>query len=96
MKNLTKNEEAALKAFYTSCLSNMGGTCLDDLRNDPFTWIAASDLIDAGWSKEEAAGTMSSLEKKGYIFNDDSPNVDPLAATWILDEDKDELAQFDA
>lgn len=65
--DLTANELKAALIFVRECLNNMGGKRPADLEHDEFTWIGPSDLTSKGYSKEEAAGTMSALEKKGVI-----------------------------
>ena len=64
MFNFTENEARAVKALYATCLNNMGGKTFKDLENDPFTWVGADDLVSAGWTKHEAAGTFSALADK--------------------------------
>lgn len=65
--NLTANELAAALVLVKSCLSGMGGKRPSDLDNDPYTWVDAKDLMKAGWSAPEAAGTFGSLIEKGFI-----------------------------
>ena len=48
---LTANQTAAMTALIKSCLDNMGGSTLADLQADPFTWVDAADLKDAGWGQ---------------------------------------------
>ena len=66
---LTANEYAAARALVASCLENMGGNRPSDLDNDPFTWIDAGDLIKAGWTRHEAAGTIGALIEKGFVYD---------------------------
>lgn len=65
--NLTENELKAAMVLVKSCLYNMGGKRPIDLDDDPFTWVGIDDLMDAGWTRHEAAGTFSSLADKGII-----------------------------
>jgi hypothetical protein len=65
---LTDNERNALATLLKACLSNMGGKNMQDLRNDPFTYVDPTDLTHCGiWSKHEAAGTFGALQEKGMI-----------------------------
>ena len=81
--DVTKNQAAAMTALIKSCLSNMGGVNLQDLRDDPFIWVDTSDLEEAGWGQKEAEGTFGSLVAKGLIYMDDgfalTPNWDELS-----------------
>ena len=86
---LTKNQSAAMTALIKSCLSNMGGENLADLQCDPFTWVSADDLIDAGWGRKEAEGTFGSLVAADMVYD----NFDSMFA---LTDDWDNLAKFHA
>lgn len=65
--SLTDKEFTAARAFVASCLNGMGGERPSDLANDEYTWIDLKDLLEAGFSRHEAAGLMSSLSEKGFI-----------------------------
>ena len=58
-----------MTALIKSCLSNMGGETLADLQTDPFVWVEASDLVDAGWGQKEAEGTFGSLVSAGIVYH---------------------------
>lgn len=64
---LTANETRAALILVKSCLEGMGGNRPIDLDSDPFTWVVPEDLITAGYSKHEAAGTWGALMDKGLI-----------------------------
>lgn len=64
---LTVNELRAALVIVGNCLDGMGGRRPMDLLADPFTWCEAGDLIDAGWTRHEAAGTFGSLLEKGVV-----------------------------
>ena len=64
---LTENELKAAMVLVKSCLSGMGGKRPADLEHDEYTWVDANDLIKAGWSKHEAAGTWGALLEKGIV-----------------------------
>ena len=83
--DLTSNEYAAARALVASCLSNMGGERPADLDRDPFTWVDASDLIRAGWTRHEAAGTLGALLAKGFIeeYDKDELCVATDAYRWM-------------
>jgi len=49
----------------------MGGERPSDLMIDQCTWVDASDLVDKGWSKHEAAGTYGALDEKCIICLDE-------------------------
>lgn len=68
--DLTANELKAALVLVRECLDFMGGQRPSDLDNDPYTWCDAQTLIDAGWTKEAAAGTYGSLAEKGFIHLD--------------------------
>jgi len=82
--NLTENETRALEVLYKSCLDNMSGNCIEDLKNDPFTWCDASDLIDAGWSKHEAAGTYGALIEKSVVWPDEEGDCLSMEAAEFI------------
>ena len=86
---LTTNQTAAMHWLIKSCCSNMGGSTLADLQSDPFTWVDADDLIDAGWGRKQAEGTFGSLVAAGLVYD----NGDDMFA---LTEDWDELAKYHA
>lgn len=90
MTNYTDNEKAAITALFKSCLSNMGGSSLEDLDGDPFTWVDASDLVDAGWGQKQAEGTFGSLVEKQALFENDKD-------AYCIDHENEELrAIFEA
>ena len=68
--NLTTNELKATIALVKNCLAGMCGERPADLMDDPYTWAEPQDLIDAGWTKHEAAGTWGALEEKGIVGGD--------------------------
>lgn len=84
---LTPNQTAAMHWLIKSCLHNMGGKKLSDLKCDPFVWVDVDDLIEAGWSRKEAEGTFGSLVSTGIVYHYE----DDLFA---LTEDWDELSKF--
>jgi hypothetical protein len=65
--DLTPKEMIAARALVASCLANMGGKRPADLDNDTFTWVELEDLMDAGFSRFEAAGLIGSLIEKGFV-----------------------------
>ena len=67
MTNFTDNELKAIAAIYNDCLNGMGGSCYQNLVNDEYTWTGAKVLMDNGWTKNEAAGTIGALMQKGAI-----------------------------
>ena len=86
---LTANQAAAMTALIKSCLNNMGGKNINDLMGDPFTWVEASDLVDAGWSQKQAEGTFGSLVAEGLAHHDEG-TVYALTNNW------DELRKYHA
>lgn len=86
---LTANQTAAMTALIKSCLNNMGGSTLANLQSDPFTWVDASDLTDAGWDRKEAEGTFGSLVAAGMVWHYED-NLYSLTNEW------DVLAKFHA
>lgn len=89
MTSLTENQASAMTALIKSCLSNMCGSTLADLQDDPFTWVDVDDLIDAGWSRKGAEGTFGSLVASGHIY-------DTGDDMFALTEDWAELGKFHA
>jgi len=67
--NLTDNQTRAMISLIKSCLDNMGGSTLVDLQDDPFTWVEASDLVEAGWGQKEAEGTFGSLVAADLVYD---------------------------
>ena len=86
---LTTNQASAMHSLIKSCCANMGGKDLADLECDPFVWVDANDLVNAGWGRKEAEGTFGSLVAAGLIYHYE----DELFA---LTEDWDELRKFHA
>ena len=84
---LTLNQTSAMHWLIKSCLVNMGGKNLSDLKCDPFTWVDAGDLVDAGWGRKEAEGTFGSLVAAGLVYEADE-------RMFALTGDWDELAKF--
>lgn len=78
--NLTENETRAALILVKSCLAGMGGHRPIDLDDDPYTWVAPDDLISAGYSKNEAAGTWGALLEKRVIWENDTNE-------WVLGEE---------
>ena len=91
--NFTENEKRAALCLVAECLYAMGGERPMDLEDDKFTWCHVSVLVDAGWSKHEAAGTYGSLESKGALDIDRDPNNFFGAEAWV-DTIRDELYQW--
>jgi hypothetical protein len=87
--NLTQNQRKAMTALIKSCLENMGGETLEDLKDDPFTWVEASDLVNAGWDQKAAEGTFGSLVAIDLIY-EEGLNEYSLTSDWDL------LAEFHA
>ncbi len=87
MQNLTDNQNKAMTVLIKSCLSNMGGKTLADLREDPFVWVSCEDLVTAGWGQKEAEGTFGSLVAAGFIDEMDDDDFS-LTIDW------DTLASF--
>lgn len=83
--DLTANELKAAVVLVAECLNGMGGDRPSDLDNDPYTWCDAKTLIDAGWSKEAAAGTYGSLAEKGFIDLDKEGDCVTTAAYQFID-----------
>lgn len=71
---LTENETKAALTLVGCCLERSS-----DLKYDPFTWVAPEDLIAAGWSRHEAAGTWNALLQKTVVQKYDS---DFVLADW--------------
>ena len=67
LDNLTDGELKVARILVQECLNGMGGKRPADLDGDRFTWAWADTLIENGYSRHEAAGYWSSLEKKGVI-----------------------------
>lgn len=86
---LTTNQAAAMHWLIKSCCANMGGKNLADLQDDPFVWVDAGDLIEAGWGQKEAEGTFGSLVAVDLVYD----NGDDMFA---LTDDWDELAKYHA
>ena len=83
--DLTANELKAALVLVRECLSGMGGERPSDLDSDPYTWCDAKTLIDAGWSKEAAAGTYGSLAEKGFIHLDREGDCVSTAGYQFID-----------
>ena len=66
---LTVKETKAFMTIIDQALQAMGGDEPKDLLDDNFSWFNETDLTAGGFSKHQAAGLMSSLEKKGLIEN---------------------------
>lgn len=81
--DLTEKEFAAAKIFVQSCLNAMGGKRPSDLEYDEFTWISIEDLMKKGYSRHEAAGLMSALSNKGFIYDEDPEETQ--AAHWVVE-----------
>lgn len=64
---LTENEFRAGLALVKNCLGAMGGKRPADLDDDRFTWTYPYVLVEAGWTKESAAGTWRTLITKGVV-----------------------------
>ncbi|ARJ66130.1 hypothetical protein WV31_10870 [Magnetospirillum sp. ME-1] len=66
--DLTPNELSAAFALVEACLEEMGGKRPSDLERDEFTWISVRTLCETGlWTWPQAKGTLSSLDKKGFV-----------------------------
>lgn len=91
--NLTPNELRAALILVRSCFTGMGGNRPGDLADDEFTWVDAKDLMEAGYSRYEAAGTFGALMEKGLIYEYDEKEWVLATKAWqfldtIWDENK--------
>jgi hypothetical protein len=77
--DLTPKEMTAARRFVQVCLHGMGGSRPSDLEQDEYTWVSLEDLL-SDFTRHEAAGLMSSLADKGFIFEYDKK-------TWVVDTD---------
>ncbi len=85
---LTIKESNSLKAITKNALDQMGGKQPKDLFEDNFSWFDREDISkETGYSRNEAAGIMAALEKKGLIVKDDND--------WCLTDKGIEIAQLD-
>ena len=92
---LTENQSAAMTALIKNCLNVMGGTCVADLVEDPWVYVRAEDLVNAGWTQKQAEGTFGSLVAGGYIYHDVGGNyTNDLYALDGYDVDFSNLLQF--
>jgi len=65
--NLTTKElEVAVILFESN---GCGADRPSDFEGDEYTWVYADALISKGYSKEQAGGFFSSLEKKGFLVD---------------------------
>ena len=83
---LTQNQKKAMNVLIAECLRNMGGKVVQDLLDDPWTYVGVEDLTAAGWEQKAAEGTFGSLIAAGLILEND---IDE----YCLTEDWDELAK---
>jgi hypothetical protein len=82
LDTLTEGELKAARILVAECLRGMGGKRPADLESDPFTWTLPQILIDAGYSRHEAAGFWSSLLAKGAIEEYDRNEWIVADETW--------------
>jgi len=65
---LTENELRAGFALVKNCLGQRNGKRPSDFGDgDCFTWTYPDVLVEAGWTKESAAGTWRTLLTKGVV-----------------------------
>ena len=91
MTKLTGNQEAAMTTLIKSCIWNMGGETLADLKEDPCTWVDVEDLVKSGWSQKSAEGTFGSLVAQGLIYEDE---INRGQILFSLTQDWDELSKY--
>lgn len=76
INGFTKNELKASVVLLKRAMDGCGHTQPLEFEHDMYTWVDASDLQDAGWSKAEAAGTYGALIEKEVISSE--PDGDSL------------------
>lgn len=76
--NFTPNEQLAALHLVDECLFGIGGKRPLDLEDDPLLCCHVTVLKNAGWTKEQAAGTYGSLAEKGAITIEEIDQDDPL------------------
>ena len=82
MIELTTKEREALRALVNECLENMGGQTIEDLEEDPFTWVTVQDLTGrTTFTTAQARGLFASLQVKG-LLQDSGPDADD----WFITE----------
>ena len=94
MTSLTDNQNKAMTALIKSCLGTIGGSTLADLEDDPFTYVDASDLVEAGWGQKEAEGTFGSLVAADLVYLYDQRSAGDGGNLYCLAEDWDVLRKF--
>ena len=85
---LTINEQ---KIINSLCQNNgCGAESKDQLKADNMTWFNESDIQIIGFSKHQAAGYMSSLQKKGLVTD----NEDGNEWSWYVTEEGIDLSNL--
>lgn len=69
LPNLTEKESKFLTRFLSE--NGCGASTPGDLLEDNFSCQTVEDMVSWGYSKNEAAGLISSLEQKQVIFIED-------------------------
>ena len=70
MTTLTSKEQIAFTAIIAEGLSNVCGKHPSVLLEDNCSWFYPNDIVGrTDYNKEQVAGFLSSLEKKGFIAN---------------------------
>lgn len=69
MFDLTALELSAARMLVDNCLEGMGGSCIEDLWGDLYTWCESKDLEDRGMESRQARGVYGSLMKKGVVWD---------------------------
>ena len=92
---LTKNQTKAMEVLVKSGMENTGAKCIEDMMDDPFLVVQASDLVESGWSQKQAEGTFGSLVASGHILHDEGGNA--ANDLYVLDGEEEKfenLRQF--
>jgi len=96
MENLTKNEIKAIKIFVANIADEVGFSdeeFFQNVRTEEISipdYIMLEQLTDEGYTRYKAAGTMATLEKKGWLF-DSAPEMRNMkqsnprwTAHWVI------------
>ena len=67
---MNANEQKIINSICNN--NDSGSESKEQLKADNMTWFNQTDIQAIGFSKHQASGYMSDLEKKGLIYNSDS------------------------
>jgi len=86
IEETTENEMKSLKVLLQMAMNGFGIESIQHFIDDGGQLVTAQDLIDEGWSKKSAEGTIASLVADMFIIDADHRGDGGCTCYYIADD----------